>query len=151
VVLSEESLLLDFSTYAPDTHLQLGLLDNLVQGGFDRVSFLIMIDQQISPLSEVFNTVPMASSFFIDNVLDLGPISEFGPSAIHDLSIELDVTATQQSNGFAINFLVATTVPERLSGLMLAIGVGWLACGAVLRRTARTSLPIGRKLAEKCA
>jgi hypothetical protein len=89
-------------------------------------------------------SVPLASGFFTDNGLDLGPIPQFGPSAIHDLYIELDVTATQQSNGFAIDFLVAVTVPEPFSGLMLAIGAGF-------RRNARPSWPIGRKLSGNCA
>jgi hypothetical protein len=108
--------------------LVVGLLDGQATGsGFDSLAFQILVNGA-PVVQQDFTSVPSALTYFDDDVLDLGAVTALGvdPLGLLDVEFDLDVTAHNPGDGFAIDLAFAE-VPEPSSlglfGTAIAVAI----------------------------
>jgi hypothetical protein len=124
-------------------HLILGLLGNqALSTGFSSLQFSVDVDGA-QVLDKDFTSLASAESYFSDQALDLGTVSD--SAANLTVSVNFDLTSTASQSGFAEDFVIGTTARNGPPGITApataTVGVGEAGAigGLSLAETGNTS------------
>jgi hypothetical protein len=122
---SNSEYVFDLSDLPSNTRdLVVCLLDNQISGaGFATLDFQIDANGSLIPGQNYSFTSPAtAATFFSDNPINLGPITNFGSGGQLKLDIDMSVTTENSGDGFTADLLIANTglvtVPEPAGALL---------------------------------